>query len=97
MSGYATSTKAKIGLLRYGELFSGQFNKGSLNSDYWLITPNESLMNIINKTTEINISGGGSSLTTNNGIKPALNLKENVIITSGDGTKNNPFTVELKT
>ena len=30
-----------------------------------------------------------------NGIKPALNLKQNVIITSGDGTKNNPFTLDL--
>ena len=29
------------------------------------------------------------------GIKPALNLKANVIITSGDGTKENPFEIEL--
>ena len=28
-------------------------------------------------------------------IKPALNLKSNVIITSGDGTKENPFELKL--
>ena len=28
-------------------------------------------------------------------IKPTLNLKSNVIITSGDGTLQNPFTIEL--
>ena len=30
------------------------------------------------------------------GIKPALNLKSNVIITGGDGTINNPFTLGLE-
>ena len=29
------------------------------------------------------------------GIKPAMNLKSNVVITGGDGTKTNPFTIKL--
>ena len=32
--------------------------------------------------------------STTHAIKPALNLKENVYITGGDGTKENPFTIE---
>ena len=41
MSGYATTTDAKVGLLRYGELMSGQFKDytvGSNPSNYWLLT-----------------------------------------------------------
>ena len=30
-----------------------------------------------------------------NTVKPTFNLKSNVVITGGDGTKNNPFTVKL--
>ena len=37
-----------------------------------------------------------NSVSTNSlGIKPTMNLKSNVVITGGDGTKNNPFTVKL--
>ena len=82
----------KVGLLRFGELMSGQFNQNNNNSNYWLLT--------INSPTHIYYSNSNGTAASNGyplfyGIKPAFNLKSNVIITSGDGTKNNPFTLEL--
>lgn len=92
MTGYAKMTDAKVGLLRIGELMAGQFDGYENNTAYWTITPTST-------TVMRRIGQYGSSFnvspTTTNAIKPTLNLKSNVIITSGDGTKNNPFTLEL--
>ena len=93
MSSETTSTtSAKVGLLRMGELMAGQFDGYFDNVDIWTLTPSDS-----SKVCGINYYGGvfGSSLELMNGIHPALNLKSNVEITGGDGTKNNPFTVTL--
>ena len=103
MKDYVNSIDAKVGLLRAGELMAGQFAryyaKGGeslttgLSPNYWTLT----LYGTLNLN---NISGRGylASNTPLNlsGIKPAFNLKSNVIITSGDGTKENPFEIELK-
>ena len=86
-------SQAKVGLLRYGELMSGQFAKLANNTSYWLLTLYNSTSNI----RDINgygISGNVAS-TVASSIKPALNLKQNVIITGGDGTKQNPFEITL--
>ena len=88
-----STTTAKIGLLRMGELMAGQFDTKTNNTAYWLITPYTS-SNIYSATT-----GGRYSSTVAlndpSGIRPAMNLKSNVVITGGDGTKNNPFTIKL--
>ena len=99
------TTNAKVGLLRYGELMAGQFNrymaKGGgmttgLNAFYWTLTPYGS-SNIV----RVNYLGSADFATSypndplNNGVRPVLNLKSNVIITGGDGTINNPFTLKL--
>ena len=86
-------TTAKVGLLRLGELMAGQFDEVDNNSNYWLLTPAT--------TTNVQSSYKSSSTlstapTASNGIKPAMNLKSNVVITGGDGTKNNPFTLKLQ-
>ena len=101
-----TSTKvtAKVGLLRLGELMAGQFERGitrdnketDLTVMYWTLTPSNSSL-----IWYIDYRNGGSSSTAFNvtsslGVKPSLNLKSNVIITGGDGTKNNPFTIALE-
>ena len=83
-------TETKVGLLRLGELMSGQFFDTSDNTNYWILTSTSA-----SDAWFISNSGSAGSLNNNYGIKPALNLKSNVIITSGNGTKNNPFTVEL--
>ncbi len=94
MSGYATSTEAKIGLLRTGELMAGQFKEYNNNMDYWTLTPFNS-----GNIFHVFISGmasGANFQITSYGIKPSLNLKQNVIITGGDGTLQNPFTLALE-
>ena len=97
----SNTTTAKVGLLRLGELMSGYFERFSvkggsditgLTTDYWTLTPTS--------TTEVRYvyrSGHalGKDPSTSLGIKPSLNLKSNVIITGGDGTKENPFQIEL--
>ena len=88
----SSTTTAKVGLLRVGELMSGQFDSYRNNAEYWLITLNSA--SNVNKINGLgNIYFGG--ISANNAIKPALNLKSNVIITSGTGTKEDPFEVEL--
>ena len=93
MSGYATSTGAKVGLLRFGELMSGQFDRNENNMSYWTLTPYNS-----SKVRDVSMGDRGnytSPSSYSNGSRPSLNLKSNVQIVNGDGTKNNPFTLEL--
>ena len=88
-----STTTAKVGLLRLGELMAGQFDKWSITTDYWTLTPySASDVSIVNFTgdTTYNISP-----TKAYGPRPAMNLKSNVIITGGNGTKNSPFQIKL--
>ncbi len=86
------STNAKAGLLRLGELMTGQFDRYDNNISYWILTP----FNTFN-VYYVDIYDSVSSHISSDvhGIRPSLNLKSNVIITGGDGTKNNPFTLGL--
>ena len=94
MSNYATSTEAKVGLLRYGELMSGQFDSSSNNSEYWTLTPYNAVN--INSVSIFGYSNYKSVLNYSLSVNPSLNLKQNVIITGGDGTKKNPFRLALQ-
>ncbi len=88
-----TVYNGNYGLLRYGELMSGQFDRGTNNSSYWTLTPLESGKV---RTVDSTIATGGSANapTDQLAIKPAMNLKSSVVIVSGDGTKNNPFIID---
>ena len=101
MSGYVTTTKAKVGLLRFGELMSGQFEKyyadgntTGLTESYWILT------SFTTSFAWFVISDGSTNATfpydTSYGIVPTLNLKQNVVIKSGDGTKEEPFELALQ-
>ena len=88
----STTTIAKVGLLRLGELNSGQFDRYGNNTNYWTLTPYNTF----------NIYFANSGGTTNdysvvfsNNMRLTINLKSNVVITSGEGTKDNPFEVKL--
>ncbi len=85
-------TTVKVGLLRMGELMVAQFDRYSNNTYYWTLTPqNGSTVRRVSSD-----SNTGSYYSTNtHGIKPAFNLKQNVIITGGDGTLQNPFTLSV--
>ncbi len=90
MSGTTSyTTNAKVGLLRVGELMTGQFNNRN-NGSYWTLTPNGFNVNYMG------INGGIGSNTPRSklyGVRPVIFIKSNVVITGGDGTKNNPFTL----
>ena len=93
MSSTTTSTtNAKVGLLRLGELMAGQFDRYGNNTSYWTLTP-------YNASFVRRVSNDGSTISyypmVADGVRPALNLKSNVEITSGTGTKSDPFTLEL--
>jgi hypothetical protein len=85
-----STTTAKVGLLRLGELMAGQFDKHGNNTTYWTLTP---------------YSTSGVRYVTDNGIvfynspaysygsRPSMNLKSTVKIVSGTGTKSSPFSI----
>ena len=89
----SSTTEAKVGLLRFGELMSGQFDRYSNNTYYWTLTP-YSTSNARNVNDYGNASDSSPSAAF--GVRPSINLKSNVVITGGDGTINNPFTLGLE-
>ena len=92
MSGYTTSKETKVGLLRLRELMTGQFDRNGNNMTYWILTPHSEARV---RTSYTSSSSSSNFPSDELGVKPALNLKQNVIITSGDGTLKNPFVLEL--
>ena len=92
MSGYTTTTDAKVGLLRFGELMSGQFDRYSDNTAYWTLTPySTSSVRVVN----YNGSASNGSPSYAFGVRPSINLKSSVQITTGTGTKSDPFVLTL--
>ena len=86
----SSTTDAKAGLLRFGELMSGQFDRYGNNTYYWTLTPYST------SYVWFVYSDGNAyrnSPSSANGVRPSLNLKSNVQITSGTGTKTDPFTL----
>ena len=92
MTNTTTNTIAKVGLLRLGELMSGQFDKYENNSYFWLLNPYNSTYALA--TGDIGVSAN-VGVWASHAIKPTFNLKSNIIISSGDGTLQNPFRIEL--
>ncbi len=88
------TTTAKVGLLRLGELMAGQFDKYSNNTGYWILTPYST-----SYVRFVSYGGYGSSIgglaNNSSGSRPSMNLKSNVVITGGKGTKEEPFTIKL--
>ena len=85
-----STTTAKIGLLRMGELMAGQFDKDGNNTTYWTLTP-------LDASGVRDVRGSGhvydSSPTYSFGSRPSMNLKSTVKIVSGTGTKSDPFVI----
>ena len=97
MSGLTSvTTTSKVGLLRYGELMAGQLDERVNNTNYWFITPTSSSVYFINSYGLIYVSDSFSSPSVSTGVKPAFNLKSNVVITGGLGTKEQPFEIALQ-
>ena len=75
--------ESKVGLLRFGELMAGQFDRYSNNIIYWTLTP----------YSTSRVWGVAIDCTPSDayGVRPSMNLKSNVQIINGDGTLNSPF------
>ena len=88
----SSTTTAKVGLLRFGELMSGQFDRKGNNSSYWTLTPYS-----VSYVHNIYYNSGTSRDSPSNkySVWPSLNLKSNVVITGGTGTKSDPFVITL--
>lgn len=87
-----STTNSKVGLLRLGELMSGQFDRYGNNTNYWTLTPYST------SNVRVVLNDGDAyyySPPDAYGTRPTLNLKSNVIITSGEGTKEKPFEIAL--
>ena len=89
----SSTTEAKVGLLRLGELMSGQFDRYSNNTYYWTLTPDSTSYE---RYVDSIGNASSNSPSRTNGVRPSVNLKSNVQIINGDGTKNNPFELELQ-
>ena len=94
MAGYSTTTDARVGLLRSGELMSGQFDRYGNNTTYWFLTPySSSRVGYVNNYGYVGSYSPSGNLF---GARPSMNLKSNVQITSGAGTKSDPFTLSVQ-
>ena len=89
----ASITNAKVGLLRLGELMSGQFDRYGNNTYYWTLTP-YSTFSVHNVYSDGHANYNYAS-TKAYGVRPSINLKSNVQIVNGDGTLNSPFEIQL--
>ncbi len=92
MSGYATSTESKVGLLRMGELMAGQFDRYRNNTEYWTLTPYSRFSVCYVYNTGYAYKAAPLFAY---GVRPSINLKSNVQITSGTGVKSDPFVISL--
>ena len=90
----SSTTTAKVGLLRLGELMAGQFDRSANNASYWLLTP-YSTSNVYSVIKYGSTGNPSPDVADEYGVRPSLNLKSNVKITSGTGTKTDPFTLSI--
>ena len=97
----STMTIAKVGLLRYGELMASQSERYAekdnalvTNSTIYYWTLNSYSNQYVYAISAYN-SAFAHELSDMIGIRPALNLKQDVVITGGTGTKSDPFEIEL--
>ena len=85
--------KEKVGLLRPGELSPVDGSSVTNFNFFSLSRLSESIIYFING---YNSTVSSQDISVKASIRPAFNLKSDVIITSGDGTLQNPFEIELK-
>ena len=80
-----------VGLPRYGEMFASQQGDGySSSNNIWLITP--CISSYVWYVYSIG-SAYDNYLSSTYGVRPSINLRSNIVITGGSGTKSDPFTI----
>ena len=95
------TTTAQVGLLRLGELMAGQFDRSAIKggssstgftTNYWTLTPYST--SYVRFVSSIGFAYDSRSAYAD-GVRPSINLKSNVMITGGSGTKSDPFVLTL--
>ena len=82
---------ANVGLPSWGEMYTGN----DLNYNYWLInrwTDSDNSAALVNNPGDANGSCVGSNWLA---LRPALRLKPNVKVVSGEGTMTEPYTLKI--
>ena len=95
-----------IGLITIDELMLGGLSGDYLNRlsytyssySYWTMSPNS--FNVANSATNVFTAysvgcAGTDWVTSSGGVRGVINLKENVEISSGIGTANNPYVIKI--
>ncbi len=84
----------QVGLPRVGEMFSAQLGSGSSSSsNIWLITPYISMYaRFVHSDGNLYYATTSSNANT---VRPSIYLKSEVIISSGSGTKEEPYEIAL--
>lgn len=85
-----------IGLLTVNEYEQAKGSESYLNigSYFWTINTSEQGIWYVMDTGEINDNAFTEQNYYSYGIRPVINLKKNVKMIAGDGTKNNPYRIE---
>lgn len=95
-----TKIKADVGLLTYNDYVLANSNNSYLNINKYWWTMNSSKDN---KVWYIFSEGGinNASYDANTyysfGVRPSINLKADIVYLTGDGTKENPYTIDNST
>ena len=66
------------------------------NQKYWTSSPVGSSFNYSSRMYTVSSNGSvdTSVVTSNNGLRPVISITPNAVISSGDGTSTNPYTVQ---
>jgi hypothetical protein len=93
--GFLTEDELMLAGRTYDISYNDYLNNGS---SYWLASPSnyDSINNISNSyivNNGYNIYEGIDSISSSNGIRPVISLKENTKYIKGDGTINNPYII----
>ena len=88
-----TSSDDYVGLLRVGEMFASQTRDYTYSSAkfIWLVTPYNS--SIVRRVSNSGYLPHSNPSGNSYGARPSVNLKSNIKITGGNGTKENPFEI----
>ncbi len=105
---YGGEYDLKIGLMSADEVSFAGGIRGTSNEDYYIFKSSEyrwlnSPVDFIeNNAHEFDINASGSTLSgyyvyVESSIVPVLNLRSNTLFTGGNGTKEEPYVIKLKT
>ena len=83
--------KLNVGLPSFGEMYTGN----DLNISYWYISRWDKSASYIKYLNYRGVGGGTYIASTWLAVRPVITLSPNTYITSGDGTANKPYSLDI--